>query len=153
MALMLLLILIQIGAIIALAVIMIQAWWPFVIEFALIHVIVFMLVINRKGTADMKMPWVIVVLALPLVGSLLYAFFANHGLKPKYKKIVKSVNKLSLEYFPQDSLDLELLKKSNNPYKTPFKYLAHNMKSTPTYGNKFSYYKICEEWFPHFKKK
>lgn len=150
MALMLLLILIQIGAIIALAVIMIQAWWPFIIEFALIHIIVFMLVINRKGTADMKMPWVIVVLALPLVGSLLYAFFANHGLKPKYKKIVKNINKLSLEYFPQDSLDLELLKKSNNPYKTPFEYLAHAMKSTPTYGNKVSYYKSGEEWFPHF---
>ena len=99
MALMLLLILIQIGAIIALAVIMIQAWWPFVIEFALIHVIVFMLVINRKGTADMKMPWVIVVLALPLVGSLLYAFFANHGLKPKYKKIVKSVNDRAVAKF------------------------------------------------------
>ena len=102
MALMLLLILIQIAAIITLGVYMVQFWWPFIIEFAIIDIVVFLLVINRKGTADMKMPWIILVLALPFIGALFYAFFANHGLKPKYRKIVKSTNKKAKEYFPED---------------------------------------------------
>ena len=78
-ALTLLLILIQIAAIMALEIWLIIQWWPFAIEFELIGVVVFFLVINRKGSADLKLPWVIIVLALPLLGVLLYAFFANHG--------------------------------------------------------------------------
>ncbi len=150
MALMLLIILIQIAAVITLGVYMVQFWWPFIIEFAIIDIIVFLLIINRKGTADMKLPWVILVLALPFVGALFYVFFANHGLKPKYKRIVKAANKKAKQYFPEDSEDLVKLKNSDNPYKTPFEYLAHAMKSSPSYGNRVTFYKSGEEWFPHF---
>ena len=150
MALMLLLILIQIAAIITLGVYMVQFWWPFIIEFAIIDIVVFLLVINRKGTADMKMPWIILVLALPFIGALFYAFFANHGLKPKYRKIVKSTNKKAKEYFPEDSEDMRTLKNSNNLYKTPFEYLGHALQFMPSYGNRVTFYKSGEEWFPHF---
>ena len=149
-ALTLLLILIQIAAIMALEIWLIIQWWPFAIEFELIGVVVFFLVINRKGSADLKLPWVIIVLGLPLLGVLLYAFFANHGLKPKYRKIVKQINKKRKEYFKIDSLDMKRLNESNNPYRTPFEYLAHAMNFTPTYGNRVTFYKSGEEWFPKF---
>ena len=149
-ALTLLLILIQIAAIVALEIWLIIQWWPFAIEFGLIGVVVFFLVINRKGAADLKLPWVIIVLALPLLGVLFYAFFANHGLKPKYRKLVKEINKKGKEYFKTDSLDLKRLSESGNEYRTPFEYLAHAMNYTPTYGNRVSFYKSGEEWFPQF---
>ncbi len=150
MALTLLLILIQIAAIMALEIFLIIQWWPFAIEFALIGLIVFFLVINRKGAADLKLPWVIIVLAFPLLGVLLYAFFANHGLKPKYRRIVKAVNNKGKEFFKTDSLDMQRLKESENPYTTPFEYLGYAMKYTATYGNRVTYYKSGEEWFPKF---
>ena len=149
-ALMLLLILLQIAGIMALEIFLIIQWWPFVFEFALIGIIVFFLVVNRKGSADLKLPWVIIVLALPLLGVLLFAFFANHGLKPKYRKIIKSTKKKASKYFDKESDDMKRLQNSGNPYRTPFEYLGRAMQYTPTYGNRVSFYKSGEEWFPHF---
>ncbi len=150
MALMLLLILLQIAAVITLAVFMIYYWWPFAIEFFILHVITFLLVINKKGSADMKIPWIIIILGLPGVGMLFYAFFANHGLKPKYTKLIREINKRGKEYFGKENQDTLFLKNSNNQYKTPFEYLDHAMKYPASYGNKVTFYRSGEEWFPHF---
>ncbi len=131
---------------------MIYLWWPFAIEFAIIHVVVFLIVVNRKGSADLKLPWVIIVLALPLLGVLLYAFFANHGLKPKYKRIVKKVNKERDRFFKPEEDDMKKLEDSGKDYTSPFRYLGHALKATPTFGNRVTYYSSGEEWFPAFIK-
>ncbi len=149
MAFTLLLILIQIGAIVTGEVFMIIFWWPYAIIFALIQVIVFLFIVNKKTTADLKLPWVIII-TIPLLGVLLYAFFANHGLKYKYKRIVRKSNKIAINRFSTDSEDMKKLKESKNIYATPFEYLGHAMHYTPTYGNQVTYYGSGEEWFPLF---
>ena len=149
-ALMLLLILIQIGAIVAAEIFLITLHWSFAVEFGLINIIVFLLVINRKGSADLKLPWVIIILALPLLGVLIYAFFANHGLKPRYKKIVKQTTKEGNRYFDDIDGDLKRVKAEESDYASAFEYLGHALKYTPTYGNRVTYYSSGEEWFPKF---
>lgn len=150
MALMLLLILLQILAILAAEILLIiYVSWIFAIEFALIGIIVFLLVINRKGSADLKLPWVIVVIGLPLLGVLLYAFFANHGLKPKYKRIIKEINS-ERDRLSIGEKDLSRIESEEADYASPFKYLCRAMKCPPTYGNRVTYYKSGEEWFPSF---
>lgn len=150
-ALTLLLILIQIAAIVTLEVFMIIWFWPYAIVFGIIQIIVFLLIINKKTTPDLKLPWIIIIIALPLIGVLIYAFFANHGLKPKYRQLLRTANKRTAEYFdPKQSVDLQMLKDSKNEYSTPFEYLAHALYCPPTYGNKVTYYGSGEEWFPHF---
>ena len=146
----LLLILIQILAVLAGEIFLIWLWWPFAIEFALISVIVFLLIINKNETADLKLPWVIIVLALPLVGVLIYVFFANHGLKPRYRRIVKQTRKERNRLFDNNNPAMERIKKEEFDYSSPFSYLNHAFRYTPTYGNRVTYFKSGEEWFPHF---
>ena len=150
MVAMLLLILVQILAVVGLEVFMIYLWWPFAIEFFLIQIVVFLLVVNRKGSTDLKLPWVIIVIGLPLIGVLIYAFFANHGLKPKYKRIIKKVSKERDRYFNPLEGEMKKLEDSGIEYTSPFRYLAHALKSTPSSGNRVTYYKCGEEWFPQF---
>ena len=152
MALMLLLILIEIAAITTGAVFLIITWWPFVIEIILIEIIVFLLVVNRKGPAELKTPWIICVLLLPVLGVLLYAFFANHGLKSKYRMITKEIAKEQKEHFDTNPPVLEMIKEKETTYSSPFEYLSNSMRYTPTDGNKVSYYASGEEWFPKFKE-
>ena len=152
MSLMLLLIFIQIGAITTGAVFLIIYWWPFAIELALIEIIVFLLVVNRKGPADLKMPWVIVILTLPILGMLIYVFFANHGLKSKYRRITKEIRAEQVKHFDPNTPVLAELKSKETTYSSPFEYLAKSMRYTPTKGNRVTYFSNGEEWFPHFKE-
>ena len=100
MALMLLLILIQVVGVTALAIYLCIQYPPFIIEFILIDIIVLLIVINRKGNADLKLPWVLIILILPIFGMLIYVFFGNHGLKPRYRRIIRQINNSNKQYFP-----------------------------------------------------
>ena len=150
MALMLLLILIQVVGVTALAIYLCIQYPPFIIEFILIDIIVLLIVINRKGNADLKLPWVLIILILPIFGMLIYVFFGNHGLKPRYRRIIRQINNSNKQYFPLDTDDMKRLEKEKGEYSTPFLFLAHALNQTSTYGNRVTYYKSGEEWFPYF---
>lgn len=152
MALMLLLIFLQIIAITAGVVLLIITWWPFAIEFALIDIIVLLLIINRKGPSELKIPWIVVVLLLPVLGLLLYVFFANHGLKPKYRKVMVVSKKESERFFKSENDVLKEIVKEEPKYSASFEYLSRVLRFTPTKGNKVTYFRDGESWFPHFKE-
>ena len=152
MSLMLLLILIEIGAIMTGVVFLLNYWPFFSIELALVHVIVFLMVVNRKGPTELKTPWIITVLLLPILGVLIYAFFANHGLKSKYRKITKEIRNEQKKHFDADPETLKLIKEKETTYSSPFEYLSHSMRYTPSSGNKVRYYSSGEEFFPRFKE-
>lgn len=149
-ALMLLIILIEIALVYVGAIITMILFWPLVFVYGALSVIVFFLIINRKGVADLKIPWIVTVLVLPVLGVLFYIFFANHGLKPRYRKIVKANNIKAEKYLKETRNDIDALVKSGNQYMTPFQYLANATNNVPTFGNKVTYYKSGEEWFPEF---
>ena len=134
MALMLLLIFLQIIAITAGVVLLIITWWPFAIEFTLIEIIVLLLIINRRGPSELKIPWIVVVLLLPVLGLLLYVFFANHGLKPKYRKVMIESQKESKRFFDSENDVLKEIVKEEPKYSASFEYLSRVLRFTPTKG-------------------
>ena len=104
-ALMLLIILIEIAVVYVGAIILMVMFWPLIFVFIGLNVIVFFLIINRKGVADLKIPWIVTVLVFPILGVLFYIFFANHGLKPRYRKIVKANNIKAEKYLKENRND------------------------------------------------
>ncbi len=150
LALMLLILLIEIALVLAAAVYLELIWVYTVIFYVFISIIVLLIIVNRGGTPDLKIPWIVVVLLFPVLGALIYVFFANHGLKPKYTRVERGVKKLAKKYFPKYSIDMDELLKSKNPYTPTFQFLGNAMRYTPTYGNRVTYYKSGEEWFPKF---
>ena len=151
MSFMILIIILQIAAITAGSVLlMIYVSYYFAIEFVIIQIIVFFLIVNRPGPSELRIPWIIVICLLPVLGVLIYAFFANHGLKPRYRKIMKQIKKLGPVYFPKNSDDVTAFNESQNEYQSSFDYLGNAMGYTLSSGNRITYYKSGEEWFPYF---
>ena len=149
LALTFLFILLQIGVVTAGAFYVMINWPISIIGFAAVQVITFFFIINRKGPAELRIPWLIVIL-LPVLGVMIYFFFANHGLKLRYRRLVKAIRKETAQYFPSDSKDCVSFYKDNVDYVAPFKYLGNSLNYTLSTGNRVTYYGYGEKWFPEF---
>lgn len=151
-ALMFFLILLQILAITGGAFYLMITYPISIIGFAFVQIVTFFLILNRKGAAELRIPWLIVIL-LPVLGVMIYFFFANHGLKLRYRRTVKLINKNTEKYFPKDTEDIITFNEENTDYSSPYRYLANSLNYTLSKGNRITYYKNGEEWFPHFIEK
>ena len=78
----------------------------FYIAVALTTVLVELKIIASDDNPDYKIPWILVVLTLPVVGLMLYFIFGSRKLKKKYVKRLKNLDNLS---YTKDNQ--ELLKK------------------------------------------
>lgn len=149
-SLMILLIIIQVLGLSVIAYGLMVEFWPLIFEFVIIQIIVFLLVVNRKGPAELRIPWIIIILMFPILGVLIYAFFANHGLKRKYRKTIRQIRKITPKYFPVNSDDIIAYQERNSPYQSCFDFLKNSVNYTLSCGNRITYYKNGEEWFPYF---
>lgn len=150
LALMLLIILAQIVLATAAAIYIEYIWVYTIIFYEFISIVIFIMIINRKGAADLKIPWVTAVLLLPILGVLIYVFFANHGLKPKYRRVERGVDKKAQEFFPKDSPEMEKLYSGRNQFTPTFQFLGNALNYSPSFGNRVTYYECGEKWFPLF---
>ncbi len=64
----------------------------------LMHVVCVISIIASDDNPDYKVPWLLVVLTLPIVGFMLYFIFYRRKLKPKFIKRLQKLSKYSYEY-------------------------------------------------------
>lgn len=101
--------------------------------------------IALDGNPDYKLPWLLLILVLPVIGFLLYMIFASRKLKKKYIKRLKLLAKRSYEKDDKELFD-ELKEQSKNAYcqatlltKSAYAHLFTNTK--------LKYYPSGEETF------
>ncbi len=68
-------------------------------------------IIASNDNPDYKVPWLVVVLVLPIAGFMLYFIFSSRKLKRKYVKRLKDIVKNS--YDKNDQVEFELIKSSS----------------------------------------
>ena len=114
------------------------------------QVIIFFRVIYRQMDAEFKIPWIIILLLLPLVGSIIYIVFGRRNLKKKEARLLMASDGLSAKFF----LDKPDFKESGvGDYHKAFDYLDHNSILSGHANNKVTYFKNGETFFPDLVEK
>lgn len=103
------------------------------------------IIITKKENPDYKVPWLVAVLTIPVVGVMLYFMFSKRKL-PKH--IIKKLNVIN------DKIDYDLHNDNLENLKQDNKYLYSqalnlcNISNTNLYKNtKFKYYKLGDDVF------
>lgn len=90
--------------------------------------------INKKEVPEIKMSWVVCILALPLFGITLYFLIGEPILNKKYKKNLKESLDVSIDTLKQDDDVFQNIKKINTLASTQTKYIL-NASNCPVYQN------------------
>jgi cardiolipin synthase len=62
--------------------------------FSIVGVIIVLVLVNRETNPNYIMPWIVIILLLPIVGVVIYAMFSQNRVRPKYKKIHRKISVL-----------------------------------------------------------
>ena len=114
------------------------------------QVIIFFRVIYRHMDAEFKIPWIIILLLLPLVGSIIYIVFGRRNLKKKEARLLMASDGLSAKYFIEKP---DFKETGVGDYHKAFDYLDHNSVLSGHANNKITYFKNGETFFPDLVEK
>ncbi len=120
-----------------------------IIEYVIAFTIFFK-IINKVENPDFKIPWIVLMLILPLFGCFIYLVFGNHGLRKKDRLIMNASNKACRAHFVSDEKEEKQFEKELGNANSAFKYLKSTTGLKPYSGNRVTYYKSGEEFFPEF---
>ena len=101
-------------------------------------------IISSNDNPDYKIPWILIVLTIPVVGLMLYLIFGSRKLK---KKFIKRLNHLKdMSYKKDSSADIEKLEKENKTAAAQARMLT-NIADTHLFSNtKQTYFSSGEEY-------
>ena len=114
---------------------------------AVLQIFMLFQVLYRQWDAEFKIPWILILILVPIAGSLLYIIFGRRNLKKKHAKLLKASDGLSAKFF-QDGASSS---KMNEFHKT-FDYLDKNSILCAHDHNRITYYKDGETFFPEMIK-
>lgn len=118
-----------------------------IIVLLVLQIIMLFRVLYRPWDAEFKIPWILILILLPIIGSLLYIIFGRRNLKKKHATLLKASDGLSAKFF----LDGANPKKFDEFHKT-FDYLDNNSILCAHEHNRVTYYKNGETFFPEMIK-
>jgi len=113
-----------------------------------IQIIFFIMVINNDSIPELKIPWITFILALPVLGILSYIFFANHGMPRKQKKQIEKLLGKMENYYCLEAEKPQKMLNENPEYTGIINYLEKVQYMKGAEGNKVTYFKSGEEFFP-----
>ena len=136
---------IEIAAIIAILVVLAIYVPYFYIAIYMIVVGIIIKIIGSDENPDYKVPWIVAVICIPIVGMMLYFMFAKRKLPNKIIKRLKIINR-PIEYEKHDD-NLSALKIEDELISTQALNLC-NLSETNLYrGNELKYYAVGEMMF------
>lgn len=122
------------------------------IPLSVVSVIFVLVVINRNMSASFKIPWIIVLLSLPVVGIALYFLLGYPRLNRKKLRQLENAHKITEEYVEQNFDAVSELASSDGQAAGQAKYL-YGVAGMPLCGNTYTEYLTSgEEAFEKLKE-
>lgn len=148
------------ATIVGLAILLQLCWiWSFLQDFLIrfsfvntlidiIAIFVVLVIVNRKSNPSHIIAWTVVILALPLVGLVVYVIFGRPGLVRPTRKRMEAINRQLEQEFPKNEEILTQLCQADKEIYRQSKYVR-DWANFPVYKNTATkYYKKGEEMFP-----
>ena len=140
-------IILQVGSIILILERLNEYYFYFQIFFTLIAVIIAFNVMNRNMNPDYKVPWLMLVLGLPIVGIVLYFFFSRNYLTKRQQRRVKEIRGKVKQYTEVTKEEDDENKINLKDYYGQNKYIEYASKSKIYKDTKLTYFKDGESFY------
>lgn len=114
-----------------------------IIILLIMQIIMFFVVLYKQMDAEFKIPWILILLLIPVIGSLIYLIFGKKNLKKKDARLLAASDGLGAKYFQNDP-DPKVL----GDYHKTFDYINNNSVLCPHEHNRVTYFKNGESFFP-----
>lgn len=114
----------------------------------IVAIFVVLVIVNKRSNLSYKIAWTVVILAVPIIGLLIYFIFGRSELTRKTRKRMEAVNaEIELELPGNQELEEELQKQDMSAYRQS-RYVK-DWAGFPVYKNTSTkYYPSGEEMFP-----
>lgn len=107
-----------------------------------------LIIVRSSKSLNKDIPWIVVVLLFPFVGSLIYLVFGSDVIKSNLlKEISKNIQKGKVYFIPNKEIRKEILRKDNSALM----YLLEYCNFPVTKKNKVVYYPTGEVFFERIK--
>ena len=104
-------------------------------------------ILNRNMNPDYKVPWLMLVLGIPLVGIVLYILFSKNYLTINQQKRAKKIIEKNKKYINITSEEDEKNRQILKEYYGQNKYIESTSKNKASTNTKLTYFKTGEEFF------
>ena len=110
----------------------------------IIGVIVVLVLVNRKENPEYKIPWLFLVLVLPIFGTLFYLLFSSTRVCKKDRKHFDEAYKALGPYIENEERELEAYEAMGDTYQGLARYLKKASGLDASTHNDIKYYPVGE---------
>ena len=114
------------------------------IFYGILGLILVLALIKNSKNYSYTLPWIIILLLFPIIGTLIYIILGRNKTNSKILKAIKKSESDSKKYLIQDDEDLENKIKDNSRMRYLYNYSGYPI----TTNNDVTYYKLGEDVFP-----
>ncbi|WP_036607513.1 cardiolipin synthase [Oribacterium sp. P6A1] len=133
-------ILIEVGIIILLNYYLFEKWLLFSAVFRIIGVMSVLYLYGRNYSSSLKMPWMMLIMAVPVAGLVFYLLAGLNSSTHKMRKRYEDIDKLLLPKLPEGN-DAQNKLQEANPYIANITHYLKKYSGYPVYhGSKITYY-------------
>lgn len=122
------------------------AVWVYTV-FQIISIAAVIIIVIRRGNPSLKMPWIIFILTLPLIGGIFYLFWGGARTLPHLKKRMRLVESQQKTFLAPDRAAEETLKCAEPMYYRQSEYLTHVSGYPVHTDTSCAYYAPCDAGF------
>ena len=138
-----LLFLAQVAAIVLIAMFVVEYFVIFQAASLVLGVVVFFTCVNRRENPEYKIPWLFLILFLPLFGVIFYLMFSRNKASKKTRRLYEEAYNKLLPYIQKDE-HLDEVYKYMGDRQGIAKYLNENSGLGGSLHNKVNYYPVGE---------
>lgn len=106
----------------------------------ILGLLVFIHMLNRDTAAEFKLPWMFILMALPLLGAVLYLFLANPKIRRRQNRALEELEAVREEYLVASGEYRAALVGTLGDYSGIERHLASAVRSHGFLNNRISYY-------------
>ena len=139
-----LLLLAQVAAILLIVLLLNQYFIVFQVISAILGIIVFFACVNRRENPEYKIPWIFLILLLPIFGTLSYLIFSRHRVSKKTRHLYEQAVEELLPHVKANEDD-EHVNAYMGEYEGLARYLKQNSGFGGQLGNEVKYYPVGEK--------
>ncbi|MBQ9457817.1 MAG: cardiolipin synthase [Bacilli bacterium] len=139
-----LLLILQVAAVVLIVLYLNEYFYVFQIVSWIIGVFVVFFIVNRRENPEYKIPWLFLVLVLPVFGTLFYLMFSTTKLRKKDRLLFQEAYKELAPYIETEAADQEAYEAMGEDYQGLARYLKSESGIGGSTHNDIKYYPVGE---------
>ena len=113
-------------------------------------VLIFLKIVNKREPPEYKIPWLFLILVLPLFGIVMYFIFTNQRIRKKDSvRMVKALKEMSSYVRPDENMKNKTANFLGN-YSDLSNYLTNTSKTYGSLGNDLKYFSVGEDFWADY---